>query len=574
MILRRLYLYLVSVAGMALLAVGLSALGDTILLFVFNDPSAQYNRGALAAFTAMTLVALPVWGIHFWFARRFAMRDPYERASAIRRLYLYLACLALAVGATVALLVTLGDLLRPLLDSCAALGYAPLSATGASQVGCPAGENWLYTSQVAWVTLVLVALWAFHFRVAARDFAAVGEAGASATLRRWYMYAALLIGLLMMLIATSSVIAFGWLHVVNSPTANFQLVGDALGTAVAGALLWGFHARTIAVHHIADDRHSTLRALEGFIAVGVSIATALVGGSQILYYLLARLLGVDNPGGVGNNDVLGGLATPGSLLLVFGVAWFLVRRRLGHDAGTQEADRQAGIRRLYTNLACLVSLGAWALGAGGLLWTLAEQVEAPLIGVTASSWKDPVSLWATLLLVGAAVWVAHWRPSPWAADRQSLSRRLYVWAALLASVLVLLGAGVGMLNALLRQIFSAHPRLADPANLDFGHYLAVVVVAAAVGFYHWRILRADAAARPPRVSAHPAAEPVTAPVTSAPLPAAAPVHVAEVLGPHARRYVLTVTDATEDDVHQALATLPPQASYKLTPEEQGTVDGS
>ena len=40
-----------------------------------------------------------------------------------------------------------------------------------------------------------------------------------------------------------------------------------------------------------------------------------------------------------------------------------------------------------------------------------------------------------------------------------------------------------------------------------------------------------------------------------------------------RRYVLAVTDATEDDVHQALANLPPQASYKLTPSEQGAVDG-
>ncbi len=574
MILRRLYLYLVCVAGMALLAVGLSALGDTILLFVFNDPSAQDSRGALAAFTAMTLVALPVWGIHFWFARRFAMRDPYERASAIRRLYLYLACLALAVGATIALIVTLGDLLRPLLDSCPFTGYAPLGKGGVGDLGCPASQNWLSTSQAAWVTVVLLALWAFHFRVAARDFAAVGEQGASATLRRWYMYPALLIGLLMMLSGTSGAIAIGWLHVLNSAITNFQSVGEALGTAIAGALLWGFHARSIAIRHIADDRHSTLRALQGFIAVGVGIATALVGASQILYYLLARVLGVNNPGGVSNSDVLAGLAMPGSLLIVYGVAWVLIRRRLARDAATQEADRQAGIRRLYTNLACLVSLGAWAIGAGGLLWTLAEQLEAPLIGVTASSWKDPVSLWVTLLVVGAAVWVAHWRPSPWAADRQSLSRRLYVWAALLASVLVMLGAGVGMLNALLQQIFSAHPRLADSSNLDFGHYLAVIVVAAAVGFYHWRILRADTAARPPKVPTHAAPEPAAVPVTAVPAATAAPAPGPEVAGPRARHYLLSVTDATEDDVHQALANLPPQASYKLTPAEQVPVDGN
>jgi hypothetical protein len=130
-------------------------------------------------------------------------------------------------------------------------------------------------------------------------------------------------------------------------------------------------------------------------------------------------------------------------------------------------------------------------------------------------------------------------------------------------VLVVLAAGVGMLNALLQQLFSAHPKLNDSGNLDFGHYLAVIVVAAAVGFYHWRVLRADAAARPPKAA-----------VDAAPVPAAiapampAPIHPAEVVEDHARHYALSVTDATEDDVHQALANLPPQASYRLTLAEK------
>jgi hypothetical protein len=203
------------------------------------------------------------------------------------------------------------------------------------------------------------------------------------------------------------------------------------------------------------------------------------------------------------------------------------------------------------------------------LATLAEQLEAPIIGVAPPDWKDPVSLSATLLIVGAAVWVAHWRPAPWAADRQSFSRKLYVWAALLGSVLAVLGAGVGLLNALLQQLFSAHPKLNDVSNLDFGRFLAVIVVAVVVGFYHWRVLRADAGARPPKAAA-PSVAVVAAPA-AAKTPATDEVEV-EVATPHARRYTLVVTDATDDDVHQALADLPPQASYKLTPIEQA-VDG-
>jgi hypothetical protein len=573
MTLRRLYLYLVSAVSLGLLAAGLALLGNTVLLFVFNDPSAQNSRTPLAGFTAMTAVALPVWAIHFWFARRYAMRDPYERASAIRRLYIYWACLGSVIGALVALAISLGYLLRLFIDPCGPFRETGQPCTLARAIGIEQliaetpNPYWLPASQAGWVAVVFLAIWAFHFWIATRDRAAVGETGASATLRRWYMYIVLLVGLLVMLSGASYLIQALWLNAVNSPLANTVDAGSAAGLFLAGLLVWGFHARTVSQNHVADDRHSTLRALQGFIAVGVSITIALFGASKILYYALARALGVDNPGGAGN-DILGALASPASLLLVYGIAWYLMRRRLAEDAQTQEGERQANIRRLYTNLASLVSLGAWAIGAGGLLWTLAEQVEAPIIGVTAGDWKSPVSLWLTLLVVGAAVWLAHWRQAPWADDRHALPRRLYVWAALLASVLAALGAGVGMLAAVLSQVFSARPTLADSANLNLGHYLAVLIVAAGVGFYHWRVLRADAAARPPKAAAEAAPT-----VVAAAVPVLVPAP--EAADPHTHRYLLSVSDATEDDVHQALSSLPPHAAYKLTPAERGAlpVDG-
>lgn len=559
MILRRLYLYLVSAAALATLATGVSLLGSTVLVFIFNDPSAQSSRTSLAGFSAMTLVALPVWGVHFWFARRFAYRDPAERASAIRRLYVYWACLVMSIGATIALSVAAADFLRPVLEGCSS--NAPGYVLGGT--ACGVTQDWLATTQTGWVALVLLTIWAFHFRIATRDRAAVGEMGVSATLRRWYMYPVLLIGLLMVLSGASGVIELGWLKLRHSDLVTYRYLGDPAGLLLAGLALWAFHARSIARNHMADDRHSTLRALEGFVVVAVSIAAALVGGSLILYYGLARTLGVHNPGGV--SDVLSGLAAPGSQLLVYGIAWVLVSRQLARDAAAQEAERQSGIRRLYTNLAALVSLAALAIGAGGLLWALAEQLEARVIGVTASDWRDQVSLSVTLLIVGSAVWLAHWRHSPWAVDRQSLSRRLYVWAALLASVLAVLGSGIALLNVVLQQVFSASPRLNSPENLNFGHFLAVLVVAIIVGMYHWRVLRMDAASRPVR---H---EPEVAPaIPATPVAAASTVTAAPIATTQGKRYILSVVDASEDDVHQALANLPPHASYRLTPSEPDT----
>jgi hypothetical protein len=543
--LRRLYLYLVSAAALTLLATGLALLGSTVLLFIFHDPSGDSNRTQAATFAAMTLVALPVWAVHFWFAARFARRDPQERASVLRRLYVYWACFASAVGAAEALSLTINFALGPV-DG---VRFDALAA-----------------SQAAWVTLVLLTVFVFHFRIASRDRKAVEESGASATLRRWYMYLALGIGTLMLLSGTSHLIQGAWWRLATVSTSSYNSVHLSWesGQMIAGLLLWGFHARVISLRHLSEDRHSTLRTLEGFVIVGVSIVVAVVGASLILYYGLARAIGVANPGGVSGEEVLSTLGGPGSQLLVYGVAWILMRRRLARDAVSQESSWQAGVRRLYTNLAALVSLAAAASGAGILLWTLAEQVEAPLIGVSPGEWKDFVSFGSTLLVVGALIWIAYWRHAPWADDRQSLSRRLYVWAALLASVLVLLGAGVGIVNAVLQQLFSAHPSLATHSNLDFGHYFGVIVVAAVVAVYHGRVLRADAAARPPKIA------PVAAPVVVTPVAKPEP----EVVDSHARHYALVVTDATEDDIHQALADLPPQASYKLTATEPVAVDGS
>ena len=407
MILRRLYLYVVSAAALGTLAAGLSALGYTVLLFVFNDPNAEFNRGALGVATASTVVALVVWGVHFWFARRYAHRDPAERASAIRRLYVYWACLVMSIGAAIALDNAIANYLRPIIDC------SPVNSFAYRPFSCGANAGLLSTSQAAWIALVLGGFWALHYRIAARDRAAAGEQGRSASLRRWYMYPALLFGLLMMLSGAASLIILIWLRLLNSTlgTDQYRYIGDAAGLLVGGLVLWGFHAAVLARSYLEDDRKSTLRALEGFIAVAVCMVFALIGAAQILYYGLARLLGVSNPGNVGN-DIVAAMASPVAVLVVYGAAWFLVRRRLAHDTGSHEVDRQAGVRRLYTNLAALVSMAALGAGAAGVLWNLAEQIEAPLIGVKASDWRDPISFWATLFVVGVVVWLAHWRHAP------------------------------------------------------------------------------------------------------------------------------------------------------------------
>ena len=63
-----------------------------------------------------------------------------------------------------------------------------------------------------------------------------------------------------------------------------------------------------------------------------------------------------------------------------------------------------------------------------------------------------------------------------------------------------------------------------------------------------------------------------APTPAIALASAPAIDEEEHLAPHARRYMLVVTDATDDDVHHALSNLPPQAGYHLVASEQ-PVDG-
>jgi uncharacterized protein len=506
-ILRRLYLYLVSAASLVVVAIGITGLGSTYVLFLLNDPGWQFSRPELAGYGAATIVGVPVWAIHMWFARRFARRDPAERASAIRHLYIYWACLVFAIFFT----LNLSNALTAAL-------HQPLDSTP---------QDYVLAWQATWNALVCLAIWLLHYRMAVRDRKAVGEQGASSTLRRWYMYAALLIGFVTMLVSGSTVLQLLWAKALNSNVFQYTTMSGPVAGLVAGFVLWSFHAAAIATRHIVDDRRSTLRAVEGFLAVAFSITFALYGGSQILDYSLARLLGVENPGGFASSDFLAGLGDPGSKLIVFAIAWVFVRSRLSRDASAGEAKRQAAIRRLYVNLASLVSLAAMAIGAGQVLWTLAERLEAPIIGVTPFDWRNPISLGVTLFVVGGAVWLAHWRQAPATEERQSLSRRLYLWAALLGSVLAALGYGVALVYSVLQQLLQQNPRLNDLSNLDWGHYLAALFVALVVGLYHWRVMRADARARPPAPPVAPP-EPAAAPQAPAPTPSPAVVTASSV----------------------------------------------
>jgi len=487
---RRLYLYIVAGASLAMLLVGLSNLGTTAIDQVLGTGGpAPSPRDAYAGFGAMTLVGLPVFVLHWGIAQRLSARHAEERASSLRRLYLYLAMAAIAIALTV--------FLRRLLEA----GFAAVGGS-APVTDAIAGS--------AWISIVLLAFWLYHLRVAAQDRLAVGEEGAGATLRRWYSYGLLLLGLALLLFGAQGLLQQLWVLLVDRQhtLSAGGGIASALATTLIGLAVWTFHSLLTGSSSIAeDDRPSTLRAVAGFLALAVSVLLALVGASRLLYYALARALGVAHPGGVGD-DLLVAVAAPGSAVIVFGFAWVWLRAQLARDAGEVEGPRRSGVRRVYTHLVAFLALATLAVGAAGLLWTLSDQLLTPLTGLTAGEWRDRTSLFITLAVVGTPMWMLHWRPSPPAVERQALSRRLYLYASLLGSVLALLASGATLVYRLLGILLNASTAASGAAVVDIGRATSVIAVAAALGLYHWRVLGRDGAARPaeaPDLPSQPAA---------------------------------------------------------------------
>jgi hypothetical protein len=481
---RRLYAYLLALAGLAMLAVGAANLGQVLVDVLLQTPLASgagYTRDTIALNTAAVLVGLPVWLIHWLWIERSVQGDDAERGSTLRRLYLYVV-LAGAMGVMA-------------FSAHSALGNALDGLRGASSLDAVLRElPFLGTGLVVWLA---------HWRIAARDRALVGESGGSATLRRWYLYGAAFLGLLTLLVGASGLLEALW-RLATSSTANLVPADPIASTLVGGAvwlLHWSLLPRRLTEEAQREDGVSTLRSVYLFLALSVGVIGTLAGASQLLYYAVGRLLGVDRPGGVGG-DLLQAAAGPVSVVIAYGVAWAYQRQALRRQAvAFEEAPRQAGIRRLYTYTVALIALGVLATGVAGLLWTLGDVVFNTAAANTGEGWRGNVALFATLAIVGLPVWLLHWRPQPVAEDEvRSLARRLYLYVSLIVAMLAVVGSGAAALYRVINLLLGETSSVSLLS--DLAHALAVVVVAGSVAIYHLRVLRADTR----RVTPLPSAE--------------------------------------------------------------------
>jgi hypothetical protein len=353
---RRLYVYGLSAAGLAMTALAIVYLlrwlisqgGGGGIALGYSDLSRQVARLA---------VGLALWLV-FWTGaqRRFAAPDDEERASVLRKLYLYLAVFAGVLAAVTASTVVLAALLRRLL-----------------QASSPGGSGDIREALSIIVGAVLV--WAYHAYVLRRDVALAGEQPAGSGVRRLYLYLVAHVGLAAFLIGLGGNVSvlIRWLSGARFVSGLGGEVAWFSAALIAGLPVWGVPWRPLqgaaAAPGPAGDEESRaiVRKIYLYFYLFLATVTALSSGVYIISRLIARILG-----GPGADNLLSDMGTAIAFSLIAVGVWLyhgLLLRGDGRRIKQVQREQLAPLR------VTVVDAGDGSLGRA-LLDELRRQLPA------------------------------------------------------------------------------------------------------------------------------------------------------------------------------------------------------
>lgn len=428
---------------------------------------------ATALQLAALLVCLPLWLGHWLWGERLARRDRDERASAIRKLYLY-------GNLTLFLMTLIGSVFDLLTAILRFISRIP----GSDRVG--QFEYGIIAS------LIPSVLFAYHSVVARNDLHQAPLTGGGALVRRLYLLFAAGVGLA---VWASSITTLAQ-QIANafSGSLSLPILPELIASTIIGLVVWLGHwwrAQQLFASAEEDERASVLRKFYLYLVIVVSSLAAVTNATILLAGVFRQMVGLTVTG------------SPLDVLIssvVFLVIALYHSQVLRADAAViPEAPRQAGVRRVAWYLVAAVGQLALAGGLGGVLSVIIRGVAG---AETTSDLREPLSWFGAMLIVGLAVWAVCWRRiqrissatgEAGVAERSSLTRRIYLFGFLFVASLTLL---LAMMYILFRIISIALGEpFAGSLLADIAQALAFALIAGGVLATHGLALRADTRVR-------------------------------------------------------------------------------
>jgi hypothetical protein len=477
-VVRRVYVLLVSAISLQAVVWAIIVLLRNLLLSELNAPPST-----IALQTAVIVVGLPIFLVHWLWAQRLADDDQEERVAALRRFYLVGIMAAFVVPFAANAFSLLQVILRQLLGVERPFLGHPTDSLAASFIYYGA----------AMLTLALFWLYQRHVFQQDRRRQQGGETALQALALRLYIFAFAAAGLAMT--STALVLLLRWLlyqfgDVAAAAVATTSSLANELTRLLIGLGLWlifWLRAQRLFSDGPEMERESALRKLYLYTAVFLGTVTVVASATTILAGILSRLLRAPTSGNV---------REPLAVLIVMGVVWAYHAAVLYSDS-RQSAERpqQASIRRLYRYLVAGVGLLALLIGLGGVVSIFFFVLDGdPFIG----SLRQALAWFIAAIMAGGLVWLLPWRQiqaeaagenADGQAERHALVRKIYLYLFIFMATMVVLGTVIYIVSQLVELLLGSR----STASLlrDLGLALAYSLLAVGLWLYHGTILRRD-----------------------------------------------------------------------------------
>lgn len=492
---RRLYLYFIAGVSLIALSIGLTNLLDLVIDVVVGSELVEGDEDAirqtLSIYAAVTVVALPIWLLHWWLAERGlrgANRES-ERTSTTRALYLTAVLGGSLFAGTVATTRLVQSIILWIIGA--------NNRDGFDDVG-------------RWIAPVIVAagVWGCHALVRRRDMLGGLLTGGADWLPRLYVYVVAFTGIALASFAVGDLLALILESLTTDEDVLFAsgawdgFLASSVARALVGTTIWISHW-TYSLNLVsASDwrgqhaRASVLRRFYGYAIAFGAVVLTLVLVTRIGETLLTTILDASPTNA---EPFTRRLLDPLVRAIPFVFAWVYHRRIvLAESAGTIEDERQATVRRIYVYAIALIGLALTSFGVSSLIAVSLDRIaagDAILSSTGGDIWREEVAGLASLSMVGLATWLWHWsvaqgwRSKNPSVERAATVRRVYLLSAIAASIVASLVGLVIIIYRMLAEVLNVD--VTEGLLDELSRPLGTLVVAIAVLLYNAILLRAD-----------------------------------------------------------------------------------
>lgn len=418
---RRIYFY-----GMSLISFEAIVWGAVSLFRILLSGGPAGESGSMAMALSMVLVGAPVFWFHWRMVHRDRLRDPEERSSRTRAIFLY--------AALTVLLLPISCSLLELLDRNLVMLFG-LSASNAWIGGRQSNLDNLIAM------MVNLAGMAYVLAVLRADWQANGSVEHLADARRIYRYLWVLFGLALTVLGVFNLLryllsAFGQSAAAGVPDLSIGIALLLVGTPIL------YFNETAVSNSLVDpaERSSLLRLAMLYLISLAGVVGVLASTGRVLDAILRWLLGEPHH----LVDFLQANSAAIGAVIPLAIMWRYYGGRLRKEAlAASGQPPQAAVQRVSHYFLSTLGLAVAYAGLISLVDFLTRLIFGDAQAV--SAFRTTISAAFSALVIGLPLWLANWREAQAEAARKDETgndaRRSVVRRAYLYLVLLLLALG-------------------------------------------------------------------------------------------------------------------------------------